>query len=87
MIARHVTTAVAGLLLAGSPSLASGQSVAARPTAHDSATAARVATGAREAPTRQVAPGPQFKAGAVHRLFLGSDYRDLWTTPIRVPCR
>ena len=88
MTARHVTTGVAGLLLACAPFLASGQSVAARPSAHDSATAAAavpVATGAREAPTRQMAPGPQFKAGPVHRFFLGSDYRDLWTTPIRVP--
>lgn len=32
-----------------------------------------------------VVPGPQFRAGGLHRLFLGSTHRDLWTTPIRVP--
>ena len=29
--------------------------------------------------------GAQFQAGGVHRLLLGSHYRDLWTTPISVP--
>ena len=28
-------------------------------------------------------PGPQYKAGWLHRFFLGSHYRDLWTTPVR----
>ncbi len=32
-----------------------------------------------------VVPGPQFKAGGLHRLFFGTRYRALWTTPIRVP--
>jgi hypothetical protein len=32
-----------------------------------------------------VVPGAQYKAGALHRLFFGSRYRALWTTPIRVP--
>ncbi|HEX7023997.1 MAG TPA: hypothetical protein VF187_04180, partial [Gemmatimonadales bacterium] len=32
-----------------------------------------------------VVPGPQFKAGGLHRTFFGAHYRDLWTTPIRVP--
>lgn len=32
-----------------------------------------------------VIPGPQYAAGGLHRLFFGEHYRDLWTTPIRVP--
>lgn len=32
-----------------------------------------------------VVPAPQYKAGATHRLFFGTRYRKLWTTPIRVP--
>ena len=31
-----------------------------------------------------VAAGTHYKAGGLHRFFLGDDYRDLWTTPIRV---
>jgi hypothetical protein len=34
------------------------------------------------APTRTLAPGERYEAGAVHRLLLGSGYRDLWTQPI-----
>ena len=39
-------------------------------------------------PTRDsvtVAAGEQYEAGALFRTFMGSGYRDLWTTPIRVP--
>ena len=32
-----------------------------------------------------VVAGPQYEAGSMHRFFLGDGYRDLWTTPIRVP--
>lgn len=32
-----------------------------------------------------VVPGPQHAAGGLHRFLLGNTYRDLWTTPIRVP--
>lgn len=32
-----------------------------------------------------VTPGARYSAAPLHRLLLGSDYRDLWTTPIRVP--
>jgi len=32
-----------------------------------------------------IAPGPQYGASALRRLLFGSDYRDLWTTPIRAP--
>jgi hypothetical protein len=31
-----------------------------------------------------VIPGAQYEAGLLHRLLLGSDYRSLWTTPLRV---
>jgi len=33
---------------------------------------------------RTVAAGPEYGAGWLHRLLLGSHYRDLWTTPITV---
>jgi hypothetical protein len=32
-----------------------------------------------------IVAGPGFAAGALHRKLLGDNYRDLWTTPIRVP--
>jgi hypothetical protein len=32
-----------------------------------------------------VAPGAQYSAGPLYRALMGSGYRDLWTTPIRVP--
>ena len=32
-----------------------------------------------------VVPGARYRAGALHRLILGDGYRELWTTPIRVP--
>ena len=32
--------------------------------------------------TLAIAPGPQYDAGWLHRLFFGSHYRDLWTTPL-----
>ncbi len=32
-----------------------------------------------------VVPGRQYRAGGIKRTLLGSDYRNLWTTPIRVP--
>jgi hypothetical protein len=31
-----------------------------------------------------VAPGARYRAGALHRFFLGSTHRDLWATPIRI---
>lgn len=34
--------------------------------------------------TITVAPGKQYKAGGLHRLFFGSHWRNLWTTPIEV---
>jgi len=35
--------------------------------------------------TRTIIAGPQYAKSGFHRFFLGSDYRDLWTTPIQVP--
>lgn len=35
--------------------------------------------------TRTIIAGPQFAKSGFHRFFFGSDYRDLWTTPIQVP--
>lgn len=32
-----------------------------------------------------VIPGPEYKAGWLHSVLFGKHYRDLWTTPIRVP--
>jgi len=32
-----------------------------------------------------VVPGEIYKAGHLHRTLLGDNYRDLWTTPIKVP--
>ena len=37
---------------------------------------------ARSAPAQAV--GPQYEAGAFHRWLWGTDYRALWTTPVRV---
>ncbi len=31
-----------------------------------------------------VVPGARYRAGWLHRLFLGNHYRNLWTTPVRV---
>ncbi len=36
------------------------------------------------ATTHVVVPGERFRAGSFKRWFYGSDYRDLWTTPIEV---
>lgn len=43
-------------------------------------------TGARaQRDTVTITAGPQYGAGAIHRTLFGSDYRDLWTTPVRIP--
>lgn len=39
---------------------------------------------ANEQRMRTVTAGEQYGADAFHRFLLGSDYRDLWTTPVRV---
>jgi hypothetical protein len=35
--------------------------------------------------TRAVAPGPKYKRTVIGKTFLGSGWRDLWTTPINAP--
>ena len=35
--------------------------------------------------TRVVTVGPEYEAGRLKRFWLGSGYRDLWTTPVRLP--
>jgi hypothetical protein len=44
------------------------------------------AAGAQSSPSRDTltAPGPHYRAGGLHRLLLGSEYRSLWTTPVSV---
>jgi hypothetical protein len=37
------------------------------------------------APDTVQAPGAHYRAGGLHRFFLGSEYRALWSTPITVP--
>ena len=39
---------------------------------------------ARPVATRRVVAGSRYKAGPLHRLLLGSHYRNLWTTPLQV---
>jgi hypothetical protein len=46
--------------------------------------AAAAQEAARPAPTHTVVAGPRYRAGGLHRFLLGSDYRDTWTTPVRV---
>ncbi len=43
------------------------------------------ASAADEAPPVVIEPGERYRAGWLTRLFLGSQWRDLWTTPIQVP--
>jgi hypothetical protein len=31
------------------------------------------------------APGPEYRAGGLHQMLLGKEYRSLWTTPVSVP--
>jgi GNAT superfamily N-acetyltransferase len=38
-----------------------------------------------QASTRTLPAGERYEAGAVHRFFLGSGYRKLWTQPITAP--
>jgi len=40
---------------------------------------------AAQMPDTVVTPGAEYAAGGFHRWLFGSHYRDLWTTPVRVP--
>lgn len=42
-------------------------------------------TGATSGKDTVVTPGARYAAGGFHRWLFGSHYRDLWTTPVRVP--
>src|ERR1700693_1559399 len=51
-----------------------------------------ISSAAAQSPTRivgtdsvVVVPGEIFKAGSFHRTLLGDNYREEWTTPIKVP--
>jgi hypothetical protein len=46
-------------------------------------TAPRLQTAGRS--VVRVVPGQRYDAGAIHRLFFGGLWRDLWNTPIDVP--
>ena len=46
---------------------------------------AQTGTTSAGADTTRVAPGPQYDTGWLHRVFFGSHYRDLWSTPIEAP--
>jgi len=49
------------------------------------AAAAHAQEKAAQEPSQTLTAGPHYKAGTLHRVFLGSGYRNLWTQPITVP--
>jgi hypothetical protein len=53
-------------------------------TAHPQSTFAADSTGTDQR-TATVVPGPEYKAGWWHRVFFGSQWRELWTNPITIP--
>ncbi len=61
---------LAAVLLTGAVSSATSQTTLVRTIGTDSVV---------------VIPGDIYAAGSLHRFFLGSNYRDVWTTPIKVP--
>ena len=70
MLTMNVSIRSYAILLSLGPSLVVGQSSDVRPPATDSTV---------------VIPGAEYAAGSFQRFLLGDNYRDLWTTPIRVP--
>lgn len=62
--------ALAALLLSGAMSTATAQDQLVRNLGSD---------------TVIVVAGPNYAAGGLHRSLLGANYRDVWTTPIKVP--
>ena len=69
---RVASWAIAVLLISSRSALAQAQT--------DSLTSPVRSTSAESV---TVIPGAQYRAGWLHRLFLGNHYRDLWTTPVR----
>src|SRR3954469_23169069 len=59
--------------------------LAALIAAFDVAAAAGTPTPLGESDRVIVVPGARYRAGSVQRLFLGSQWRDAWDTPIDVP--
>jgi hypothetical protein len=49
------------------------------------ATAQAPASPADRADSATVVAGARYRAGGLHRWLLGANYRDVWTTPVRVP--
>ena len=50
-----------------------------------SKTGAQSSTAVIGADSVTIVPGADYSAGSFHRTLLGDNYRDVWTTPIRVP--
>src|SRR6266498_4193519 len=60
-------------LMIAQPCAAAAQELAARPAVP------------KIADSVQVVANDRYRAGALHRLFLGSGYRALWAAPVQVP--
>lgn len=68
------------------PSIVTGFLVAVLATAVISSAAAQNPTARNVGPdTVTVVAGELYKAGSLHRFFLGDNHRDAWTTPMKVP--
>ena len=49
------------------------------------ASAATIARSDSAGDSIDIVPGAKYQAGGLHRMLLGTGYRDLWATPLRVP--
>ena len=49
------------------------------------ASAASIARSDSGGDSIDIVPGAKYQAGGLHRMLLGTGYRDLWATPLRVP--
>lgn len=47
--------------------------------------APHIVRGEEQVAQKTVTIGPEYRASAFHKLWLGSGYRDLWTTPVTIP--
>ncbi|HEX9893782.1 MAG TPA: hypothetical protein VGA78_07645, partial [Gemmatimonadales bacterium] len=75
----RVRYSLPAILLALSPALAASQTLPAL------AASQSVPSRASGADSVVIAAGARHQAGGLHRFFFGSNYRDLWTTPVMVP--
>ena len=71
-VSRHISRCTFLALLALSPAVAVGQRPGLPPS---------VAT----TDSVTIVPGAHYRRGGLHRFLFGDNYRDLWTTPIRLP--